>query len=206
MPPRKANRRRSPVRDAVQVAPEVADHAVHVEARDRARSARPRRRSTTDCVDVERHVALERSPRRPSRRAARASSTPCRSRARRAPRRRSRSTIAGAWRLRISRSQRRRVVLGQRRDAVEQLRAALVVEVLRRQLACGCGRARRGRRRRACPCTLVALDLTTAASGSRPPRSGSRRRSAGAAGGPSCGRSLRATRGRVAHEPPRSTR
>ncbi len=88
----------------------------------------------------------------------------------------------------------RRVVLGQLGDLLEELRAALVVEVLRRQLlrrggeagadvvrhlgppsARGGPRSRSARRRRAGFITR------------RPSRSGGRRRSGAAAAGPSCG-------------------
>ena len=85
-----------------------------------------------------------------------------------------------------------RVVLGLFGDPLEQLRAALVVEVLRRQLL---ERAREalahdlGHAGERAAVGQVDLDLDRSRRPSDdPPRSGSRRRSAGARGGPSCGR------------------
>ena len=97
-----------------------------------------------------------------------------------------------------------RVVLGQLGDPLEQLRAALVVEVFRRQLLRVGAEAGAdvARHRRA---AASASRWTSIAIVMRPSRSAGRRRSGGAAAGPSCGSWAGRRRGWVAQEPPRST-
>ena len=123
------------------------------------------------------------------------------------------ATISAACALEDRALGARRVVLGQLADAVEQLRAARVVEVLGRQLL---ERPRQPVEHVVGEAALVRLveaaldrDVGIGDRGhrlTRPSRSAGRRRSGAAAGRSQLRNVGVATRGRVAHEPPRSTR
>ena len=120
-----------PARDPVEVALEVADDAVDREARDTRPRARRRVRTPTRRRRPGRSAQL---PPPPSGRAARASCARSRSPSSTSSRGAGRARRCSAARLVENRLLRaRRVVLGQLGDALEQLPAARVVEVLRRQ-------------------------------------------------------------------------
>ena len=133
-----------PPRNATSVVPsigsrprwllEVADDRVDPHARVLARPARVRPSRSTGSHTSNGHDALERAGVGEARRAAGASWSTCPSRARGACWRRCARAIAVGLALEDLGLAAGRVVLGEPGDLVEQLRAALVVEPLRRQV------------------------------------------------------------------------
>ena len=210
MPPRKATSAPvAAVGDPLEVVLEVADEAADVEARvlvDQRLGG-----LVGDLLgDVDRDVGVEAAGVAHRARAGGGSSRPSRSRARPGSRGAPAAATISAERVGEDRALGPgRVVLGQLGDLLEELRAALVVEVLRRQLL---------RRRREAGADVarpssravvgVEVDLDRSLGGGpshrqRPSRSGCRRRSGGARAGPSCGSSARID---VAARSPRSRR